>query len=204
MQWSERVTDHRTTAAATTRPRFEASEVSASSSIVWLSMVPLLNTATTIACRADRPTICTERTVADSARRPDDDGGVLCDLSEQVGGLVQQLLEATVGRDRRTCRHAAWPQMSSRPGVVDVVDEEPVSLVGRHSTGRRVRLRQVPLLLEHRHLVADGGGADPHPGQIGDMRRPDRLRRGDVLLHDGSEDGGLAFVEHLALQVSEC
>ena len=42
------------------------------------------------------------------------------------------------------------------------------------------------------------------PGRVGDVRRPHRLRRGDVLLHDGSEDGGLAFVEHLALQASEC
>jgi hypothetical protein len=128
---------------------------------------------------------------------------VLRDLSQQIGGLMQQLFEATVGvvkerADTLRCRGVE----PARRG--DVVDEEPVSLVGRDSTCRGVRLGEVPLLLEDRHLVADGGGADANPGQIGDMRRPDGLCRRDVLLHDGSEDGGLAFVQHLAVQVSEC
>ena len=135
--------------------------------------------------------------------RADDDGGVLRDLREQVGGLMKELFEATVsgveeGADP-LCRGRVEPS-----GRGDVVDEESISLVGRDTTGGGVRLGQVALLLEHGHLVADGGGADPNAGQIGDVRRPDGLRRGDVLLHDCPENGGLAFVQHLALQVSEC
>ena len=171
--------------------------------MVWLSMVPLLNTATT-SRMASRQTDDLHR----PHRRqlgagPDDDRGVLRDLSEQIGGLVQQLFESTVG----VIEERADPLRRRRveaTGCGDVVDEEPIALVGRDATGRGVRLRQIPLLLEHRHLVANGRRADPNAGQIGDVRRPDRLSRGDVLLHDGPENGGLAFVEHLALQVSEC
>ena len=36
-----------------------------------------------------------------------------------------------------------------------------------------------------------------HPGRAHDVRRADRLGGVDVLLHDGPEDGGLAFVEHV-------
>ncbi len=135
--------------------------------------------------------------------RPDDHGGMLGDLSEQVGRLVQQLFEAPVGRVEEGA-DALRGDGVEPSGCRDVVDEEPVALVGRHSPGRGVRLRQVPLLLEHRHLVANRGRADMNAGRVGDVRRPHGLRRADVLLHDGSENGGLAFVEHLAVQVSEC
>jgi hypothetical protein len=37
------------------------------------------------------------------------------------------------------------------------VDEHPVALVGGHPAGARVRLRDVALVLEHGHVVADGG-----------------------------------------------
>ena len=64
---------------------------------------------------------------------PDNNGRVLRDLSEQIGGLMQQLFEATVGvikerADTLRCRRVE----PARGG--DVVDEEPISLVGRHST----------------------------------------------------------------------
>ena len=135
--------------------------------------------------------------------RAHDDRSVLGDLREEVGGLVKELFEPTMG----SIEERSDPLRRGRieaPGGRDVVDEESISLVGRHTTGGGVRLGQVALLLEHRHLVANGGGADSNAGQIGDVRRPHRLSRGDVLLHDGPEYGGLAFIEHLALQVSEC
>ena len=135
--------------------------------------------------------------------RPDDHRSMLGDLSEQVGRLMKQFFETAVGMiEERT--DALRSRRVEATGGRDVVDEKPISLVGRHAAGGGVRLREVALLLEHRHLVANRGRTDPHTRQVGDMGRAHRLRRRDVLLHDGSEDGGLAFVEHLALQVSEC
>ena len=134
---------------------------------------------------------------------PDDDSGVLSDLSEQVGGLVQQLLEPAV----RGFEEGADPLRGDgveATGCGHVVDEESVSLVGGNATGGCVRLRQVALLFEDGHLVAHRGRADSHSRQLGNVRRTDRLSGGDVLLHDGSEDGGLAFVEHLAVKVIDC
>ena len=77
------------------------------------------------------------------------------------------------------------------------VDEVAVALVGGDAAGAGVGLDEVALLLEQRHLVADRGRRHLRPRA--------RRRRGpsppagrclDVLLHDGPEDGGLAFVEH--------
>ena len=163
--------------------------------------MPLDSTATTVACRADSDTTCTERTTAGLAPGPDHDGGVVRDLGEQVRGLVQQLLEPAVGG----VEELADPLRGDRvepAGRGHVVDEEAVALVGGDAPGRRVRLGEVALLLEHGHLVAHGGRADLHAGRIGDVRGPHRLRGGDVLLHDGSQDGGLAFVEHGLLEQS--
>ncbi len=77
----------------------------------------------------------------------------------------------------------------------EMVDEEPVALVGRDAPGARVRLDQVPLALERHHLGADGGGRDLHAGRGGHVRRAHRLGRPDVLAHDGLQNGGPAGVE---------
>ena len=135
--------------------------------------------------------------------RTDDDGGVLGDRGQQVGGLVEQLLEPSVGA-LEELPDALRRVVIEQAGAGDVVDEEAVALVGRHPSGRRVRLGEVALLLQHGHLVAHGRGADLDPGRGGDVRRADGLGRGDVLLHDGPQDGRLAFVQHLAVQAIEC
>ena len=80
--------------------------------------------------------------------------------------------------------------------LAEVVDEEPVALLGGDPAGAGVRLAQVALLLEGGHVVAHGGRGHLHAGGPHDVRRPHRLGGVDVLLHDGPEDGGLAFVEH--------
>ncbi len=85
-------------------------------------------------------------------------------------------------------------------GCGEMVDEEPVSLVGGDASGRRVRLDQVALLLEHRHLVAHRRRRHGDTGRAGDVRRADGLRRRDVFLHDGAEDRRLPFVQHLGNQ----
>ncbi len=45
----------------------------------------------------------------------------------------------------------------------ELVDEEPVALVGGDPPGAGVRLGDVPLVLQGRHVVADGGRGDPQP-----------------------------------------
>ena len=81
-------------------------------------------------------------------------------------------------------------------GRREVVDEEPVALVGRHPAGAGVRLAEEALLLQHGHVVADGRGRHRDAGGLGHVTRPHRLRGVDVLLHDGTEDGGFAVIEH--------
>ena len=179
------------------------SDVSASRSIVWLSIAPLLNTATTSGVAADETDDLHRSHGGQLGSGTDDYGGVLRDLGEQVGGLVQQLFEATVSGVEESADPLRRGRIEPARGG-DVVDEEPVALVGRDAAGGRVRLGEIALLLEDRHLVAHGRRTDPHAREVGDVRRAHRLRGGDVLLHDGPENGGLAFVEHLAVQVSEC
>ena len=143
--------------------------------------------------RARRPAPSGRRPI--SARGPTTTRRVVGDLREQVGGLVEQLLQPTVGG----VEEVADPLLGAgveATGRGHVVDEEAVALVGGNAAGRRVRLGEVALLLEHGHLVAHGGRADLHAGRVGDVGGPHRLRGGDVLLHHGPQDGGLAFVEH--------
>ena len=91
------------------------------------------------------------------------------------------------------------------------VDEVAIALLGGDPTGRGVRLRQEAVALQGRHLVANGGRRHTHAGRVGDVPGAHRLGGLDVLLHDGSEDGCLALVEHdhhlkvsLALDDTEC
>ena len=135
--------------------------------------------------------------------RADDDGGVVGEPGEQVGRAVEHLLEAAVGGGEEVAdlRPASLVERA-RGG--EVVDEEAVALVGGDPPGRRVRLDEVALLLEHGHLVAHRGRRHPHAGRVGDVGRTHRQRRGDVLLHDGAQDRGLAVVEHLAVNATEC
>ena len=126
--------------------------------------------------------------------RPDDHRGIVRERRQQIGGAVQHLLEPAVrGREELPDRRARVAVDARRH---EVVDEEAVALVGRDAPGRRVRLDEVALLLEHGHLVAHRRGRDAHAGRVGDVGGPDGKRRGDVLLHHRTQDRRLAFVEH--------
>jgi hypothetical protein len=57
-----------------------------------------------------------------------------------------------------------------------------------------VRLRDEPLLLQHRHVVADGGTGDPEGVPVDDHLGADGLVRGDVVGHDRPQDGEAALV----------
>jgi hypothetical protein len=129
--------------------------------------------------------------------RADHDRSIAREPREQVGGLVEHLLEAAVGGLEEVADLLGDRLVDAGSRRGQSVDEEPVALVGRDPPRRGVGLHEVALLLEHRHLVAHRGRRHADAGRVGDVGRPDRLRGRDVLLHHGAEDGCLAFVEHL-------
>ena len=81
------------------------------------------------------------------------------------------------------------------------IDEEAVAPIGGDAPGAGVGLVEVALLLEHRHLVAHGGRRHVDPLVARHVVRAHRLGGFDVLLHDGPEDGRLAFIEHAGLSL---
>ena len=139
------------------------------------------------------------RMVAASDFGPTTTAALCVSLVEQVGRLVEHLLQPAVGGGEEVTDLAGHRGIE-RVRRGEVVDEEAVALVGRDAPGRGVGLDQEALLLEHRHLVADGGRRHADARCRGDVRGPDRLRGRDVLLHHGAQDCGLAIVEHAGSQ----
>ena len=101
--------------------------------------------------------------------------------------MLQHPLQGAVGGGEEL-PHLLAADVVERAWLRDLVDVHPVGLVGRHPAGRGVGLAQVALLLEHRHLVADGRRGHADGGVRGDVGRPDRLSGLDVLPDDGPED----------------
>ena len=170
--------------------------VSAGSSTTWFSTVPLPRTTTTVArWIRQAPTSWTLRTVAASVwdRRPPPRSW----WRWRAGCLRSSIPQPDVGggEERADPALIAAP---SRPGAAREVDEEPVALVGRDAAGRRVRLDQVALLLEHRHLVAHRRRRHGDTGRAGDGCRADGLP--SRCTHDSAEDRRLPFVQHLGNQ----
>ena len=131
-----------------------------------------------------------------------DDRGVVGQRREQVRGFVEHLFEAAMGGSEKITDLAGrGPVESARRR--QMIDEVPIALVGGDSTGRGVRLDQIPVLFELRHLVAHGRRRHANRRNVGDVTRTDRLRGRDVLLHHGGQDRCLAVVEHLALKPTE-
>ena len=163
------------------------------------STAPLDSTATTSAVVGVMPTSWTERSARVAGGGPDDHAGVGGEVAEQPGGVLQHLLELAVGLlEERPHLHGVLAAEARR--LAEVVDEEAVALLGGDPAGAGVGLAEVALLLEGGHVVAHGGRRHRHGGRPHDVRRPHRLGGVDVLLHDGPEDGGLAFVEHAYLK----
>ena len=129
--------------------------------------------------------------------RADDHRGVGADPGEQLAGLVEQVLEHPVGgREQREEVGHRPPLRGSEAGLLfEVVDEEAVAAVGGHPTGGGVGGHDVALAFEDGHLVAHRRARHAEAPRPRDRLRSDRLGRGDVLLHDGPEDRGLALVE---------
>ena len=124
----------------------------------------------------------------------DDDRGVRGDAGEQLARLRQQLVHGERGAAEELDDAAALGGRQL-PGAGEVVDVVAVAPVGRDPARRGVRLGDVALPLEQRHLVAHGGRRNAETGRVGDGLRADRLRRVDVLLDDRAQHRRLAFVE---------
>src|SRR5690606_39940036 len=75
------------------------------------------------------------------------------------------------------------------------VDEQPVPPVGGHPPGAGVRLADVALLLQHRHVVAYGRRRHVEVVPLDERLAADRLLSGDVVLDDGAQHRQLAVVE---------
>jgi hypothetical protein len=76
--------------------------------------------------------------------------------------------------------------------VEQAVDEEAVPGFRRHPPGRRVRVREQPLLLEHRQFVADRRGGHFERRPLDERLRADGKPRRDVLLDHARQDQLLA------------
>ena len=140
---------------------------------------------------------------ADQLHRPDGGrlvggtdhhGGAVGEVGEQAGGPLQHLLDLAVGVVEELADLLA-PARVEGAGAAQLVDEEPVALVGRDPSGAGVGLGQVPVPLECGHVGAHGGRGDAHPGGVDHVLGSDRLGRADVLGDHGVEDGRLARVE---------
>ena len=163
-------------------------------STVRFSTAPSDSTTTSSARRGTGPTSWTERMVAVSWRGAHHDGGVVGEVGQQAARAPEQVLDLAVdvGEELAHLLALCGPE---RPGRAQVVDEEPVALVGGDPAGAGVGLGQVAVALEGRHLAAHRGRRDLDPGVAGDVGRADRLGRLDVLRHHGVQDGRLAVVE---------
>ena len=116
---------------------------------------------------------------------------VRSDSSRLVSWSICSSSPCALSKNVRTC--CACPARSW-PGAGQRVDEVPVALLGRHPAGAGVGLLEVALLLERDHVVAHRGRR--HADRRRDVAGTHRLGGFDVLLHNGAEDGGFAFVEH--------
>ena len=127
----------------------------------------------------DGPTTMAVQSVR-SASRPEVRSSIELDLAV---GVVEELADL-LATDRIE---------GAGPG--QVVDEEPVALVGGDPTGAGVGLGQKAVPLEGGHVRAHGGRGHAHAGGVHHVLGPDRLGRPDVLGDHGVEDGRLAGVE---------
>ncbi len=101
----------------------------------------------------------------------------------EVDGADQEPLDrAPLGRAQRL-----------DPG--EPVHEEPVAAVRGDAAGARVRLPDVTLLLQDRHVVTHGGRGDAEIVPLDQRLAADRLLRGDVVLDYRTQNGELAIVQ---------
>ena len=96
----------------------------------------------------------------------------------------------------------------------ELVDEQAVALVGGDPARAGVRLSDVALVLERRHVIADRRRRDTQVVAVDERLGPHGLLGGDVVLDDGAQHFELAVLEQrctppvgigrLALTRAEC
>ena len=120
---------------------------------------------------------------------------------EQLARLGQQLVHRERGAAEELDDPAAL-YCRKLTGAREVVDVVPVATIRRYPAGRRVRLGDVALPLQQRHLVANRRGRNPEAGHARHRLRAHRLGGVHVLLDDRAQHRRLAFVElaHILLR----
>ena len=113
------------------------------------------------------------------------DGYLASDLREQANRAQHDVVEV----DRAFEERADGAALGSRQRLDggQPVDEEPVAGVSGDASGTGVRLGDVALVLEQRHVIADRCRRDAKRVPFGERLRPDRLSRGDVVLDDRAQ-----------------
>src|SRR3990172_6756091 len=115
----------------------------------------------------------------------EDGGGEVRPVGGLTGGLVELVTDRLLDGGRRLLR----PHQR-----LDVV---AVALVRGHASGGGVRLHDVALVLQPRHLVADGGGGDGQAGAPDNGVGGPRLGGAHVLIHDEAEQPFASLGKHV-------
>ena len=115
-----------------------------------------------------------------------DDGELPGQLGQGPHGTGHHLLQV----DRPGQEGGDGGALGSRQGLDagDLVDEEPVALLGGHAPGGGVRLVNVSLVLQGRHVVADGGRGDAQAVAFHEGLGAHGLARAHVVGDDGGQD----------------
>ena len=118
----------------------------------------------------------------------------MSDLCEQADGPAHHIVEVDgipeESLDGFALGRTHWLH------VGDLVDEQPISAIGRNPARRRVRVGDVALFFQGCHVVADRGGRNTQVVPFHQRLRTYGLVRGNVVLDNGAQHGQSAVFEH--------
>ena len=122
------------------------------------------------------------------------DGGAVSEIGQQPRGPFEHLLDLAV-RVLEKLAHLSAPVRIQRAGACQMVDEEPVALVGGNPPRTGVGLGEEAVSFQRRHVRSDGGRRHADACRLDHVLGAHRLSRRDVLGDDRLEDGRFADVE---------
>ena len=131
-----------------------------------------------------------------------DDGELAGQLSQGPHGAGHDLLQV----DRSGQERGDGGALGRREGLDAgyLVDEEPVALLGGHAPGRGVRLVDIALVLQGRHVVADGRRGHAQAVALHEGLGPHGLARAHVVGDDGGQDLETSVVGHGSSSPHQC